>query len=148
MSLKSSNLAVNKSLSTSYHHPGQALLFISFLSSFHFLRMGFESSLKMGWVRGTIIAILRTCVRWLSVDPEDEITRVPINQDTNTDDNTRPAKDNNTNNTVGVTSPADDAFGSSIDLTDHLLRPIHQNSSQNLTMAANAASYINQGALQ
>lgn len=109
--------------------------------------MSFESSLKMGWIRSKIIAILRACVRWLSVDPEDEITRMPINQDTNTDDNARPAKDNNTSN-IGVTSPADDAFGSSIDLPDHLLRPIHQDSSQNLTMSANAAAYINQGALQ
>lgn len=106
--------------------------------------MSFESSLKMGWVRSKIIAILRACVRWLSVDPEDDITRMPVHQD----DDARPAKDNNANNTVGVTSPADDAFGSSTELADHLLRPIHQDSSQNLTMAANAASYINQGALQ
>ena len=102
----------------------------------------------MEWVRRKIIAILLACVRWLSVDREDKITRMPINQDTNTDDNARTANDNNTNNTIGVTSPADDAFGSSIDLADLFLRPIHQDSSQNLTMAANAASYINQGALQ
>lgn len=110
--------------------------------------MSFKSSLEMGWVRSKIIAILRACVRWLSVDPEDEIARMPVHQDTNTDDDARPAKDNNANNTVGVTSPADDAFGSSTELAEHLLRPIHQDSSQNLTMAANAASYINQGALQ
>lgn len=112
--------------------------------------MSFKSSLEMGWIRGKIIAILRACLRWLSVDPEDEITRMPVHQDTNTDDDVRPAKDNtdNANNTVGVTSPADDAFGSSTELADHLLRHIHQDSSQKLTMAANAASYINQGALQ
>lgn len=102
----------------------------------------------MEWVRKRIVAILLTCVRWLSVDREHKVTRMPINQDTNTDDNTRTAKDNNTTNNVGVTSPADDAFGSSIDLADHFLPSTHQDSSQNLTMAATAASYINQGALQ
>lgn len=93
--------------------------------------------------RGKVVAILRACLRWLSADPDDMITRPPINQHT---DNSRPA--NNTNNT---TSPADDAFvESSTELADHLLRPIYQDLSLLIpqTMAAKAASYIDQGALQ
>lgn len=70
---------------------------------------------------------------------------MPINQDTSTgNSNTRPADCTNT-----VTSPAGDAFVEpSTELADHLLQPVYPDLSQNLTMAADAASYIDQGALQ
>lgn len=99
----------------------------------------------MEWVKRKVFAIFRACLTWLSADPDDMIARTPINQHTNTE-NSPPA--NNTNN---ATSSTDDAFVEpSTELADRLLRPVYQDLSL-LTlqsMAAKAASYIDQGALQ
>lgn len=102
---------------------------------------------EIEWVKRKVFAIFRTCLTWLSADPDDMIARTPINQHTNKK-NSPPASDNNTNN---ATSPADDAsFEPSAELADRLLRPVYQDLSL-LTphsMAAKAASYVDQGALQ
>lgn len=99
----------------------------------------------MEWVRRKVFAIFRACLTWLSADSDDMIARTPINQHTNTE-NSPPA--NNTNN---ATSSTDDAFVEpSTELADRFLRPVYQDLSL-LTlqsMAAKAASYIDQGALQ
>lgn len=96
----------------------------------------------MEWVKRKIIAILRACLKRLSADPDDKITRTPINQHTNTTDNSRPA-----NNTNTATSSVDDAFvESSTDLADLHYQDLSLLTPQ--TMAAKAASHIDQGALQ
>ncbi len=96
----------------------------------------------MEWLKRKIIAILRACLKRLSADPDDKITRTPINQHTNTTDNSRPA-----NSTNSATSSADDAF---VEFSTELADLYDQDQSllTPQTMAAKAASYIDQGALQ
>lgn len=92
----------------------------------------------MEWVR-KIVAILWV---WLSADPDDKITRTPINQHTNTDI-PRPA----IANTNTPTSTADDAsVESSTELDYYFYQDLTLLTPQ--TMAAKATSYIDQGALQ
>lgn len=101
----------------------------------------------MKWVKRKIIAVLRACLKRLSADPDDKITRTPINQHTNTTDNSRPS-----NNTDSATSSADDALVESVtELADLLYQDLlYQDISllTSQTMAAKAASHIDQGALQ
>lgn len=95
----------------------------------------------MEWLKRKIIAILRACLKRLSADPDDKITRTPINQQTSTTDNSRPASTNS------ATSSADDAFFEfPTELAD--LHDQDQSLLTPQTMAAKAASYIDQGALQ
>lgn len=97
----------------------------------------------MEWVKKKIIAILRACLKRLSADPDDKISRTPINQHTNATDNSRPAN-NHTNN---ATSSANDAFVESpAELAELLYQDLSLITPQ--TMASKAASYIDQGALQ
>lgn len=64
-----------------------------------------------------IVAIFRACMRQLSADSDEKITRTPLFQHTNTD-NSRPA-----NNTNTATSPADDALVESLDTISGSIPP-------------------------